>query len=107
MTHASQQAIMHVLQQDSGTLESLLIKFKQLKHIEQILASYLDAKLASRCQVVNLEKNHLTVITNSAIWATQFRFQIPTLLQQLQQHPELCDLKKMTCKIRLKPNTPA
>ena len=56
--------------------------------------------MAAHCQVANLENNHLVVITDSALWATQFRFQIAALLVKLQQHPELSHLKNISCKIR-------
>lgn len=104
MSQESQQAIMHVLQQDSAILESLLSKLKRLAELQTILTQYLEPKLASRCQVANLETNSLTVITDSALWATQFRFQIPTLLTKLHGHPELAHLTKIICKIRPAPN---
>jgi hypothetical protein len=101
MTQDSQQAITHVLQQDSKVLETLLFKLKQLKQLQQIVAEYLEPKLSTHCQVANLTSNCLIIITDSAIWATQFRFQIPSLLPKLQQHPQFYYLKNILCKIRL------
>jgi len=100
MSQDSQQAITHVLQQDSKILHDLLLKVKHLKQLSNILAEHLDAKLASHCQVVNLDNHCLIVITDNAIWATQFRFQIPNLLPKLRQHPLLYQLKTINCKIR-------
>lgn len=100
MTQDSQQAITHVLQQDSKVLSTLFDKLKQLKQLNQLLAEYLDAKLVTHCQVANLENGSLIVITDNAIWATQFRFQIPDLLPKLRQHPALYHLKNIACKIR-------
>jgi hypothetical protein len=104
MSQESQQAIMHVLQQDSPILASLLGKLKQLNALQAIVALYVDEKLAARCQVANLENNCLTVITDSALWATRFRFQVPMLAEKLKLHPELKQLKDIFCKIHPAPN---
>jgi hypothetical protein len=104
MSLISQQAIPHVLQQDSQILQTLLEKLKQLQQLDALLAEHLDPRLASHCQVATLENNCLIVITDNAIWATQFRFQAPTLLPKLRQHPQLYALKNISCKIRPKHN---
>lgn len=100
MSGATQQAITQVLQQDSKLWEGLIIKIKQLKQLNKILHAHLDPKLALHCEVANLDQDCLIVITNSAIWATQFRFQAPALLPLLKQHPLLFQLKTLTCKIQ-------
>jgi hypothetical protein len=107
MSQDSQQAIMHVLQQDSAILESLLSKLRHLKELQGILNQYLEPRLASRCLVANQENSSFTIITESALWATQFRFQIPALLTKLKEHPELAHITKIICKIRPAPNKPA
>jgi hypothetical protein len=99
MSQGYQQAITHVLQQDSKVLGVLLEKLNQLSQINQILAQYLDPKLAPHCIVANYENHCLSVITHSAIWATQFRFQIPTLQTKLVEHADLTELRSITCKI--------
>jgi hypothetical protein len=103
MSHDSQQAITHVLQQDSKVLDALMLKIKQHTQLQQILAEYLDAKLINHCQVANLDNGCLIILTDSALWATQFRFQIPDLLAKLRQHPQLYHLKHIYCKIRPAP----
>ncbi|MES2218342.1 MAG: DUF721 domain-containing protein [Pseudomonadota bacterium] len=102
MSQDSQQAISHVLQQDSQIIDAVLLKLKQLRELQNILHNYLDEKLAPHCQVANFENNSLCIITNTALWATQLRFQIPNLLTQLNQHVELAGLREIRCKIRPK-----
>jgi hypothetical protein len=102
MSHESQQAISHVLQQDSKVLDFLLVKLKHLQELQNILAVFLDKKLAAHCQVANLENNCLTIVTDNALWATQFRFQIADLLGELRKNPELCALREIRCKVRPK-----
>ena len=99
MSEASQQAITHVLQRDSDILGPLFAKVNQLSQFNRIMALYLDTALAQHCQVASYELNHLLVITDLAIWATQFRFQTPDLLEKLRQHDEFRGLKNIQCKI--------
>ncbi len=100
MSHDSQQAISHVLQQDSKVLDTLLQKTRQLAQLQQILSQHLDQKISKHCQVANLDNGALIILTDSAPWATQFRFQISDLLPKLRQHPEFHHLKHIQCKIR-------
>lgn len=99
MSQGSQQAITHVLQQDSKVLGTLLHKLGHLAKLNQILAENVDKKLAPYCQVANYANEVLTVITPNAIWATQIRFLLPILLTKLQQHPEFSQIKNIICKI--------
>ena len=106
MSQDPQQAISHVLQQDSPAIDSVLNKLKQLSDLQNILSKYLTEKLAEHCQVANYENNALCIITNSALWATQLRFQIPNLLTQLRQHDELRALREIRCKIHPQTRAP-
>ncbi len=99
MSQDSQQAITHVLQQDSAVLGSLLTKIRTLRHLNCLLSDCLGDPLAKHCQVANFDHQHLVVITNNAIWATQFRFQIASLLPKLRQYEEFKSLNTIQCKI--------
>lgn len=99
MSEASQQAITHVLQRDSDILAPLLAKVNQLSQLNRLMTLYLDTALAKHCQVASYELNHLVIITELAIWSTQFRFQIPDLLVKLRQHDEFRGLKNIQCKV--------
>lgn len=99
MSGDAQQALTHVLQQDSQVLGSLLDKLSHLKHLNKILSDQLDPKLVTHCQVANYENTLLVILTHNAIWATQFRFQIPQLVTKLRQYPEFKDLKNIQCKL--------
>ncbi|MDR3492025.1 MAG: DciA family protein [Gammaproteobacteria bacterium] len=103
MSQSSQQAITHVLQQDSKLLNTLLAKIHQLNSLQQLLCESLDAKLAQHCQIANLENGSLIILTDSAIWATQIRFQAGDLLAKLRLHPLLHHLKNISCITRPAP----
>jgi hypothetical protein len=99
MSSGLQQAITHVLQQDNAVLGRLLTKIELLNHLNKIFTEQLDPQLARHCQLVNYEDKHLIVMTNNAIWATQFRFQIPQLISKLRLQPAFSDLLTVQCKI--------
>ena len=99
MSSDSQQAITHVLQQDSKILGPLLHKINQLKQWNVILAQHIDPKLAQHCFIANYEENQLIIYTQHAVWATQCRFQIPVLTSILRKHPEFYALKHIQCKV--------
>jgi hypothetical protein len=80
-------------------LQGILDKLQLFKDLHAILAQYLDSKLAAHCLVTSMVNGHLVVITHSALWATQFRFQIPSLIPKLQTHAPFSALRNITCKI--------
>jgi hypothetical protein len=100
MSKDSQQAITHVLQQDSLEFNAFLNKIKQLNQLQLIFNKCINAKTAQFYQVASLEKGLLTILTESANWATQLRFQVGDLLGALRQHPELYHLKNISCIVR-------
>ena len=61
-----------------------------------------DAALAAHCQVAGWQNGGLKILVDSATWATQLRFQIPQLLENLKLH--LPALKLIEC--RVVPQTP-
>lgn len=99
MSGDAQQAITHVLQQDSTVLGGLLDRLNHHKHLNKIFSEVLDPKMVKHCQIANFQDKHLVVLTHNALWATQFRFQMPTLLAKLRSYPEFKDIKTMQCKL--------
>jgi hypothetical protein len=74
---------------------------KKLQQLSLWVQTALDPDLGSHCEVLNLRGNILILATDATVWATRLRYQLPTLLNVLQQHPPLkglCDIQ-----IRVKP----
>ncbi len=100
MSEDTQQGLTRVLEQDGKLLENLLKKIKEFKALKVIIDAYLEPKLASKCSLASFDDGHLAITTESAIWATQFRFQIPILQAKLVARPEFKSLRQISCKVR-------
>lgn len=90
----------HILKQDSQTLLSILAKVNELKQFKEIILLYLEPALSEHCQIIKFEKNCLFVLVENGHWATQLRFQIPSLLPQLKSHDTLKNINGIICKTR-------
>ncbi len=97
-----QSNITTYLKQDNHTLGNLLFKLNQLKTWNSWLRAALpaDSLIMDHCQIVGLDRTSLIVIADNAHWVTRFRFLIPQLLTQLQQYPELKNIRSICCKVR-------
>lgn len=94
------------LRNDNTILRALFTRIKQLDVLNSLLATYIDPKLVNHCRVTNYENQCLFLMTESAIWGTHIRFQVPQLISQLKQHPELRDLTTIHCKVMPSVKTP-
>lgn len=90
----------HILKHEGKALINLLQKVDKLREFDYLLSQYLEASIVAHCKVANLQNNTLIVIADNGSWATQFRFQVPDLLEKLRQHPDLHGLKAISCKTR-------
>lgn len=90
----------HILKHENKSILNILAHIQQLQELNSIMARYLPPDVANHCKVVKLDRDCLIVLTENGNWATQLRFQIPELLQQLRQHPLLAKLSGICCKTR-------
>lgn len=79
----------------SRQLSQLIEKAEELIKIEQVVQTYFDPDLTQHCHVANLRNDCLIIAIDNAAWATQLRFMIPRLLEQLKIEPLLKKLKKI------------
>ncbi|OGO94424.1 MAG: hypothetical protein A3F10_02775 [Coxiella sp. RIFCSPHIGHO2_12_FULL_42_15] len=98
-------SIEKVLRQERG-LQPLCKKAEQIQCANHILAHLLSPPLQQHCQVANYENTTLTVRTNSAVWATQLRYQQRVILDALQQHPFFKLITDLKIRIYLPETSP-
>jgi len=91
---------------NNNRLKPLLANARHVMKFDFLLKLYLDEPLKSNCQVSIFHGHKLVIFVEAPVWATQCRYQIPSLLKQLQQHPEMVKLKFIEIKIQSKPLTP-
>lgn len=96
----SSRPIGKVFKDASDELATLITRTKQLKRFTSQLRRHLDAELAPHCYIGNLEKSSLTIMVDSAAWATKLRFVAPTLIAPLRQEsPVFSEIKQIMVKV--------
>ena len=96
----SSRHVNKVLSEASSELAMLVTRTKQISNLTAILRQQLDTNLAPHCYVGSIEQNKLTVIVDSAAWATKFRFYSPVLLPNLKQaHHSFAKIEQIQLKI--------
>lgn len=84
---------------NSSQLRGIIAKAKQLEILNDTLVSLLPDNLKRQCYITNLEKNQLVIATESAVWATTLRYEIPNLLEGLRKNsPEIANIKVILLK---------
>ncbi|MBL4865952.1 MAG: DUF721 domain-containing protein [Pseudomonadales bacterium] len=86
-------------------LKPLLANARLVMKFDFLLKLYLEEPLKSKCQVSIFHGHRLLIFVDAPVWATQLRYQIPSLLKQLQQHPEMVKLTFIEIKIQSEPLT--
>lgn len=92
-----------VLAQDS--LAGLRARGGQTARLDNLLGFYLDARLRQCLQVASYHEGILTLTAANATVAGQLRYLSRIYIQQLRQHHEFCELKRIQAVIS--PTTPA
>jgi hypothetical protein len=73
---------------------------KKLQQLSRWVQNMLVPELASHCQVLNIRGNTLILGTDATVWATRLRYQLPSLLRDLQQHPGLEQLNDIQIRVQ-------
>ncbi len=78
----------------SKKLKGLIAKAKLLEQLNQVIYSLLTVDLKPHCYVANIRQNQLIIATDSAVWATQLRYQVSTLLDTIRDVvPSIANIK--------------
>ena len=88
-----------------GNLNSLRERAGQIKQLDSLLGFYLDQRLRQWVQVAAYHEGTLTLACSNSTIAGQLRYLSRIYTQQLRQHGEFCDLKRINAVI--KPAIPA
>lgn len=66
-------------------VEHIMRRGRQLQRFDKLLKSILPAELQTHCQLANIKGSTAIVLVSSTVWATRIRYQIPSLINKLQQ----------------------
>lgn len=105
MNHPKSKSLTKWLHTPSDQLSPLLAQVRLLHRITGALRGLLDNPLAEHCQAANLDGTTLVISTDSPAWAAKLRYQITSLLAQLQTRDDLPPIEQI--RIRVQPANPA
>lgn len=89
-----------VFQDAHDDLAILVTRTRQLQRLTRLLREQLDETLAPHCYIGNLEPNYLTILVDSAAWASRLRFESSQLPDKLRSvHPAFARLEHIKVKI--------
>lgn len=89
-----------VLQEADSELATLVTRTRKLQALTLTFRQVLDPELASHCYVGNIENDCLTVLVDSAAWASKLRFSSHSILHNLNQlNHMLSRINKLEVKI--------
>ncbi|MDF2444995.1 MAG: hypothetical protein K0S46_231 [Moraxellaceae bacterium] len=87
-----------------GPLGSLRERSSLIQRLDSLLGFYLDARLREMVQVAAYQDGTLVLACTNSTVAGQLRYLSRIYMQQLRQHGEFCELKRITAVIG--PSTP-
>ena len=96
----SSRPINKVFEDASDELANLITRTRQINRLTHILRRHLDDQLAKHCYVGNIQKPILTILVDSASWATRLRFVAPDLIGKLSEDNQAFkDIERINIKI--------
>lgn len=83
-----------------GNLNALKKRSGMLGQLDMLLGLYLDERLRQWVQVASYHEGTLTLACSNSTIAGQLRYLSRIYMQQLRQHGELCELKRINAVIK-------
>lgn len=83
-----------------GNLNSLKERSGLIKQLDTLLGFYLDQRLRQWVQVASYHEGTLALACSNSTIAGQLRYLSRIYMQQLRQHGEFCDLKRINAVIK-------
>lgn len=90
-----------LLEDKHSVLGKLCQHAEYLSHLEKKLCLFLDSPLSSHCSVANFINETLILHSDSAAWAAKLRYNVPVILNFMQNECNLNTLKTIRIKIKL------
>ena len=94
------RSVNKVLQEADAELAILVTRTRKIRDLTTKLRTLLEPDLAPHCYIGNIEQEKLTVIADSAAWASKFRFCSQAILPALNAlHPAFSGIKSIHVKV--------
>lgn len=92
MTVKTKQTLEYLVNGTKNELTTLMKKSARLTALDHAIKQHLSIPLANYCKVANLRQGKLIIQTDSSVWASKLRFDIPALLSKLRLDPQFASL---------------
>ncbi|MCC6715114.1 MAG: DUF721 domain-containing protein [Gammaproteobacteria bacterium] len=89
-----------------GTLSPILRHAHELLRVEAIIRGLLPQNLRSRFRVANLRGRRLVLSTDSPVWATRLRCQLPDVLRRMKDAAPENSVSEIDVKVALSQTQP-
>jgi hypothetical protein len=94
------RSVNKVLQESDSELAILVTRTRQLNRLTNAFRSLLEPELAKHCYIGNIDEDCLSILVDSAAWASKFRFYSQSILPALNQlDPIFKEVNKIQIKI--------
>jgi len=93
------QPIKNFIQQEQSPLAEILKKVDELKSLNEKITKHLHPELIPHCYVASFHQGTLRMVVDSAAFATQLRYDIPTLLEQFSLDQDLPKILALDCYV--------
>ena len=100
MTISNTKTLAEIITDPRSRLGRLINRAQQLVQITHLFRTAAGSELAQHCSVGYFDGTTLSLVADSAAWATQLRFAIPDLIKTLKVQPEFKSLEKIRYSLR-------
>lgn len=80
-------------------LRDIMDHAHNLEHLSSLLERHLASSLYTHCRVANYRDKTLVIVTDSPVWSTRLRYELPRLRSELRREPELRELRDIRIRI--------
>ena len=100
MASVSPKSLANLLQQRSDHLSVLLSQVRLLRQITTVIRKVLPEPLSLHCHAANINGDTIIIGCDSSTWAAKLRYQIPQVLNRLNDHRELPILRQIRVRVQ-------
>ena len=94
------QHISSLLSNERSSLNNLYKKAIFFKKIDRKLKKFIDFDVKDHFQLSNIEKNVVTIVANSPSWATRLHYNIPKILNIMNNQLNFKTIKTVRIKVK-------
>jgi hypothetical protein len=100
MKNTLTKSVLSYLQPTHRDLQTVLSKVRAIETLNNTLIPLLDPAIQQYCQVANLTKGILVILTANGSVASELRYQVPDLLKKLHKNPALKHIREIQSIVR-------